>query len=287
MKRSSLSGTTPTLNTASTIDNTWLATDIAVGELFANVEDDRVFIRMNNGLFEFNVGPTGTTVFNFCSTGLVVSSISGCSPITLFDNAVDVGHFTVSGTTINNAGSNFGSNLSNSVVIGGGSITANDSNTVYVPTLKILTASTVVVDNDFSLFINSADTVVKERRNLIANQYFYTEDDSTSSTTSGIPQLKLGLTATTKAGNFRLMAGYECGNSATNGTVECTTRLNGIIINTSTKEPKTSGEFLSSSAFKNSTLSAGTNIVEIFFAKSTGAGTSSIRNARIELMRID
>lgn len=55
LKRAASSGVTPTIATYSptTIDNTWLATDILPGEFFLNLADDRVFTRTDNGIIEF------------------------------------------------------------------------------------------------------------------------------------------------------------------------------------------------------------------------------------------
>ena len=61
-KRSTLPGVTPTIPTASTIDNTWLSTDLLVGEMFANVADDRLWFRSDNGIMEISL--TGETYTN-------------------------------------------------------------------------------------------------------------------------------------------------------------------------------------------------------------------------------
>ncbi len=288
MKRSALSGTTPTINTASTIDNTWLPTDIQIGELFANVEDDRVFVRTNNGLFEFNVGPTGTTVFDFCQTGIILSSISGCSPgssVTIFDQTTEIANFALSGTSINADRFVINTGLTNSVIVGGEGITMDQSNTAFVPSLKILTADTTVLESDFSLFINSANTVVKEARNLLGTEYFYEEDDTLSTTVSSTPVSKLILTANTLGGDYRYMSSCEIANSNITGSIEVTTQINGVDVNVITKEPKDVTDFIPSAGFKKLTLSAGTQTVEILFA-ALAPGTASIRRARLELMRI-
>lgn len=54
-KRSTILGVEPTIPTATTIDNTWLNTDLLIGEGFINVEDDKFWFRTNNGLVEVSL----------------------------------------------------------------------------------------------------------------------------------------------------------------------------------------------------------------------------------------
>ena len=161
----------------------------------------------------------------------------------------------------------------------------DQSNTAFVPSLKILTADTTVLESDFSLFINSANTVVKEARNLLGTEYFYEEDDTLSTTVSSTPVSKLILTANTLGGDYRYMSSCEIANSNITGSIEVTTQINGVDVNVITKEPKDVTDFIPSAGFKKLTLSAGTQTVEILFA-ALAPGTASIRRARLELMRI-
>jgi hypothetical protein len=52
LKRSTITGVEPTIPTGTTIDNTWLPTDLLIGEGFINVIDDRLWYRTANGLIE-------------------------------------------------------------------------------------------------------------------------------------------------------------------------------------------------------------------------------------------
>ena len=54
-KRSTVPGVIPTVPTGTTIDNTWLSTDLLVGEGFINVEDDKLWYRTNNGIVEVSM----------------------------------------------------------------------------------------------------------------------------------------------------------------------------------------------------------------------------------------
>lgn len=54
-KRSTQAGVEPTIPTATTIDNTWLETDLLIGEGFMNAEDDKFWFRTNNGLVQISL----------------------------------------------------------------------------------------------------------------------------------------------------------------------------------------------------------------------------------------
>ena len=64
LKRTNIAGVVPTIPPVSaTTLNQFTPTDLFVGEMFANVEDDRFWIRTNTGIVELNTsGATGTTV---------------------------------------------------------------------------------------------------------------------------------------------------------------------------------------------------------------------------------
>jgi len=64
LKRTNIAGVVPTVPPVSAVTlNQFTPTDIFVGEMFANVEDDRLWIRTNNGIVELDVsGSTGTTI---------------------------------------------------------------------------------------------------------------------------------------------------------------------------------------------------------------------------------
>lgn len=52
LKRSTTTGTEPTIPSTSDIDSTWLSTDIYKSELFINEADDRIWFRSANGIIE-------------------------------------------------------------------------------------------------------------------------------------------------------------------------------------------------------------------------------------------
>jgi hypothetical protein len=63
IKRSTIPGVEPTIPTGDTIDNNFLPTDILVGELFANVEDQKVWLRHNTGIALISTGTTSSSIF--------------------------------------------------------------------------------------------------------------------------------------------------------------------------------------------------------------------------------
>lgn len=87
MKRSDVLGVTPTITSATTLNN-FTDTDLFSGEIFLNTADERAFVRMDNSILEFDLVSSGTTDYNFCSTGILTSAISGCTPVDIYDDLV-------------------------------------------------------------------------------------------------------------------------------------------------------------------------------------------------------
>ena len=58
VKRSTQTGVEPTIPSTPEIDNTWLDTDLLIGEMFINAADDRLWFRSSNGINEMVVGDT-------------------------------------------------------------------------------------------------------------------------------------------------------------------------------------------------------------------------------------
>jgi len=85
LKRSDVSGVTPTVTSATTL-NEFTETDLFSGEMFLNTIDERAFVRMNNNILEFDLVSSGGTDYNFCDTGIQTSAISGCTPVDIYDN---------------------------------------------------------------------------------------------------------------------------------------------------------------------------------------------------------
>lgn len=71
LKRSTIPFEVPTVPTGTTIDNSWLTTDLLVGEGFLNAFDDRLFYRTLNGIIE--VPMSGFSSSNFYTESAVLS----------------------------------------------------------------------------------------------------------------------------------------------------------------------------------------------------------------------
>jgi hypothetical protein len=72
VKRSTSPGVVPTIPTASTIDNTWVSTDLLVGEIFMNTADDRVWMRTDNGIVEIAV--SGSSMYRYTTGATLVDN---------------------------------------------------------------------------------------------------------------------------------------------------------------------------------------------------------------------
>ena len=98
VKRSSQVGTVPTIPATSEIDNTWLNTDLLVGEMFINTVDDRIWYRSSTGITEI-IGGSAETVttlvdnadgtFTYVSEDATSTTIEGVLSQTINDSALN------------------------------------------------------------------------------------------------------------------------------------------------------------------------------------------------------
>jgi hypothetical protein len=126
LKRSTISGATPTVFTGSTdyTDGTWGVNDIYGGELFLNMQDKKLWFGydISGGTGVELIYPQGSTSGS-CLTDLYVSNLYGCSPINLWDNIT-----VQTGVTINSADGLCNINM-DFTGIGEISLNYNDGNT--------------------------------------------------------------------------------------------------------------------------------------------------------------
>jgi len=126
LKRSTISGATPTVFTGSTdyTDGTWGVNDIYGGELFLNMQDKKLWFGYDTsgGTGVELIYPQGSTSGS-CLTDLYVSNLYGCSPINLWDNIT-----VQTGVTINSADGLCNINM-DFTGIGEISLNYNDGNT--------------------------------------------------------------------------------------------------------------------------------------------------------------
>jgi len=97
-KRSTVAGVVPTVPTGTTIDNTWLTTDIMVGEIFMNTADDRLWIRGDSGVKEIAI--SGTSFYNYTTGATLVGSTIFFDTIqSMSAYSVDLSTLVVTGAT--------------------------------------------------------------------------------------------------------------------------------------------------------------------------------------------
>lgn len=91
-KRTTHPGVTPTINTASTIDDSWIYTDIFEAELFANLPDNKLYTRFANNIFEITMVPTGSSLYDIYLplTGGTVSGLTTFQSDVTFEQTIDV-----------------------------------------------------------------------------------------------------------------------------------------------------------------------------------------------------
>lgn len=85
MKQSTITGVTPSSTTASQLSE-FTNTDIFVGELFLNTEDDRAWWRSKNGIIEF--GDASNDILEFTDDTVRIKEIYEGEPIEFADNSV-------------------------------------------------------------------------------------------------------------------------------------------------------------------------------------------------------
>lgn len=144
LKRSQISGATPTVKTGSTqhTDGTWVDTDIYPGEIYWNMQDRKMYIG-----WEDISGNTGTDVLvtgagtGSCITDLFVTNIFGCSPINVWDDTIfNTSNITMAGGQINSFGTTLDLFSDTSIVLNnsGGSTTQTiDIGTALAPSTFI------------------------------------------------------------------------------------------------------------------------------------------------------
>lgn len=169
-KRTTSPGTIPTIPTGTTIDSSWLPTDILLGEGFINLADDRFWFRTNTGIVEVSLSGSS---FNSITTGatLVGDTIYFETPNSASAYTVNLSSIVSSGGTSGTptlsqvlaSGNTTGGN--NIIITSGDSITSSvgagsislDGSKVTLNKAKI--NSIVFGFNDYILGSSSGDDV--------------------------------------------------------------------------------------------------------------------------------
>jgi hypothetical protein len=147
-----------------TVPNAWVSTDLALSELGVLEGHDKLFIRIDDGIFQIPLSTsTGTTALNLWSAGTGTNTVvlSGSNPL-IKSGARSV----IAGKNNSSSGENglvIGeTNVltgNNSAILGGIGITGSSNNTAYVPTLNINTTPAAGSSSDRVLVRSTGGTV--------------------------------------------------------------------------------------------------------------------------------
>lgn len=181
--------TVPTSNDHT--DETWLATDLYVGELGVNVTDDKVYVRTSNGIIPLSTGATGSgtgaNIFVFSSPDIKISATYSAN--SLSPNGT---YYSDLGTT---------SNRWKDIFLGGSSTTVGtiDSNGALL--LKDVDGG-IIVTNDASstgapVEIDTSSNTNKERVLNLNSRYVVTSGSTNYNVT--IASQNVNMTNNSKA----------------------------------------------------------------------------------------
>lgn len=163
--------TVPTSNDHT--DETWLATDLYVGELGVNVTDDKVYVRTSNGIVQLSTGSTVSTsgggVFVFNSPNIQIAATYSADSVS--PNGV---YYTDLGTT---------SNRWKDLFLGGSSTTIgtinSDGGLVIKETTDYILSTNAAVGSNAPIEIDGSSNVNKDRT-LNLNSRYVTNSGSTN-----------------------------------------------------------------------------------------------------------
>ena len=188
LKRSTISGATPTVFTGSTdyTDGTWGVNDIYGGELFLNMQDKKLWFGYDTSggtgveqIYPFN-GGSGN-----CITDLYLTNMYGCSPINIWDNLT-----IQTGVTINSADNLCNINMD---FVGVGEISLNYDDTTTLATLVCSNGITTYVEDiasgDFA-FVSQSNNAISTTFNSSTSLIF---DGRTGSTTDSFQLVAEGV----------------------------------------------------------------------------------------------
>lgn len=165
-KRTTSPGVIPTVPTGTTIDSTWLPTDILPGEGFINLADDRLWFRTNTGIVEVSL--SGASAGNI-TTGatLVGDTIYFETPNSASAYTVDLSSIVVSGGT-----GGGGSYLP--LTVTGTTYVNVDNNALYFTGNSASSITTAVVGGDGG--DQTFATVVNNNSSLLVAQDYSNQD---------------------------------------------------------------------------------------------------------------
>lgn len=166
-KRSALSGIVPTIPTATTIDNTWVSTDLLVGEAFVNLADDRFWFRTDNGIVE--VALSGNSMYRYTTGATLVGS-------TIFFDRTDLlSAYTVDLSSIVSSGGTSGNYLP--LTVTGTTFVNVDNNALYFTGNSASSITTAVVggsgnDDTFATVVTDDYAILAAQLNSGDDNYY-------------------------------------------------------------------------------------------------------------------
>ena len=118
------------------------------------------------------------------------------------------------------------------------------------------------------------------------NNYQFESDESESTNSTAVPQLKLTLTTPNlPLGDYKGQLYLEAGNSSTAGSVIIEFKLNTVLIGEMRFEPKDINDRMPISSFNVGQAISGIQVFEVLFYNE-GTGTASVRKVRMDLQRV-
>jgi hypothetical protein len=181
--------TVPTSNDHT--DETWLATDLYVGELGVNVTDDKVYVRTSNGIVQLSTGSTGSSA----GSGILVFN----SPNIQIAATYSANSLSPNGTYYTDLGTT--SNRWKDLLLGGSSTTIGTINSagglVIRETTDYIMSTNAAVSSNAPIEIDGSSNVNKDRT-LNLNSRSVTNTGSTNYNTT-IASQTVSMTNNSKA----------------------------------------------------------------------------------------
>lgn len=166
-------------------DETWLATDLYIGELGVNVTDDKVFVRTNNGIIQLATGTssTGTTssianVFQFNSPNIQIGTTYSADSVsprsgyytdlgtsTLRWKDLYLGGSSTTNTTINTNGGLWLKQSTDSILV------TNNVSSTNAPIEISATSSTTTKNRGLFLNSKSSSILGSPEQNSVISSY--------------------------------------------------------------------------------------------------------------------
>lgn len=158
-------------------DETWLATDLYIGEIGINVSDDTIYFRSNNGIVQISAsssGPSQSAIWVTSGSNIAISSTYSADAV--IANSLyytDLGNSTtrwkdlyLGGSSTGNCGINVNNGLTLTQASSEGILTSGMSVNDNAPIKIFATSSTITKDRP--LHLNSRDSYIRTTTGQVA-----------------------------------------------------------------------------------------------------------------------